>query len=168
MPDHSFLDWPFFDEGHRDFARALETWCVAELGEHHGEDVDAATRDLVARLGGGGWLARAVPQAGASAIDVRTLCLAREILARHMGLADFAFAMQGLGTGSVLLHGSPALQDRILPGVRAGTHVAAFALSEPEAGSDVAAMRCAAIRSADGTSWRIDGEKNLDLQWRDR
>jgi acyl-CoA dehydrogenase len=105
----------------------------------------------------GGWLAHAVPPDGAGGIDVRTLCLARETLARHAGLADFAFAMQGLGTGSILLSGSDALRANILPGVRAGLKIAAFALSEPDAGSDVAAMACAARRVENG--WRIDGEK---------
>ena len=174
MSDLSFLEWPFFDDAHRDFAHRLAAWCAAELGGQHvpahgpapafaqlnalaGADVDGVCRDLVARLGRGGWLDYAVPAGGPEAIDVRMLCLARETLARHMGLADFAFAMQGLGTGSVLLAGQPALQARVLPGVRAGTHVAAFALSEPDAGSDVAALRCAAARVQDG--WRIDGCK---------
>ncbi|MBV9811694.1 MAG: acyl-CoA dehydrogenase family protein, partial [Acetobacteraceae bacterium] len=160
MPDRSFLGWPFFDDSHRDFARRLEAWCERELGDpasvsHH--DVDAACRTLVGKLGAGGWLAHAVPEGGAEAIDVRTLCLARETLARHAGLADFAFAMQGLGTGSIALAGSPAVQSRILPAVREGRGIAAFALSEPDAGSDVAAMSCAATRVEGG--WRIDGEK---------
>jgi acyl-CoA dehydrogenase len=159
MADRSFLDWPFFDDAHRDFARRLDAWCEATLGTgvHAHHDVDAECRELVRRLGDGGWLAHALPEGGAAAIDVRTLCLARETLARYSGLADFAFAMQGLGTGSITLYGSPAVQARILPGVRAGTHIAAFALSEPDAGSDVAAMSCAAARTEGG--WRIDGEK---------
>ena len=156
------LAWPFFEERHRDFAGRLEAWAARELGHHsvhHGghRDTDATCRDLARRLGEGGWLAHAIPDAGREAIDVRTLCLAREILARHDGLADFAFAMQGLGSGSILIAGSPEMRARILPGVRAGTHLAAFALSETEAGSDVAAMSCAAMRVEGG--WRIDGEK---------
>ncbi len=156
------LAWPFFEDRHRDFARRLEAWAARELAGHAPRDTDAACRDLARRLGEGGWLAHAIPQTpveeGARpAIDVRTLCLAREILARHDGLADFAFAMQGLGSGPILLAGGAAMRARLLPGVRAGTHLAAFALSEAEAGSDVAAMRCAALRVEGG--WRIDGEK---------
>jgi acyl-CoA dehydrogenase len=159
MADRSFLDWPFFDDTHRDFARRLEAWCETEIGiaVHAHGDVDAECRSLVRKLGEGGWLAYAVPETGGAALDVRTLCLARDILARYAGLADFAFAMQGLGTGSITLFGSPAMQARILPGVRAGESLAAFALSEPDAGSDVAAMACAATRVGEG--WRIDGGK---------
>lgn len=151
------LDWPFFEARHREFAARLEAWAASGLGQHGARDTDAACRDLARRLGEGGWLAHAIPDAGREAIDVRTLCLAREILARHDGLADFAFAMQGLGSGSILIAGGAALRARILPGVRAGTSLAAFALSEAEAGSDVAAMSCAAARVAGG--WRIEGEK---------
>jgi acyl-CoA dehydrogenase len=151
------LAWPFFGDRHREFAARLEAWAAGALGYHGARDTDAACRELARMLGEGGWLAHAIPDAGREGIDVRTLCLAREILARHDGLADFAFAMQGLGSGSILLAGSDAMRARILPGVRAGTHLAAFALSEAEAGSDVAAMSCAASRVAGG--WRIDGEK---------
>ncbi|MDE2335518.1 MAG: acyl-CoA dehydrogenase family protein [Rhodospirillales bacterium] len=150
------LDWPFFEPRHRDFARRLESWAASALAGRAPQDTDAACRDLARRLGEGGWLAHAIPEAGA-AIDVRTLCLAREILARHDGLADFAFAMQGLGSGPILLAGGEAVRARILPGVRSGAHLAAFALSEAEAGSDVAAISCAALRVEGG--WRIDGEK---------
>jgi acyl-CoA dehydrogenase len=118
--------------------------------------VDAECRALVAKLGQGGWLAEAVADDVAT-IDVRTLCLAREILARHMGLADFAFAMQGLGSGSIALYGDAAMKSRILPEVRAGSRIAAFALSEPDAGSDVAAMTTTATRTNAG--WRLDGTK---------
>jgi acyl-CoA dehydrogenase len=157
MADRSFLDWPFFSDTHRDFARRLEAWCAAELGDgaHPHADIDAECRALVRRLGQGGWLAHAVPEG--AAIDVRTLCLARETLARYSGLADFAFAMQGLGTGSIALFGTAEMQARILPRVRAGESIAAFALSEPDAGSDVAALSCAATQVAAG--WRIDGTK---------
>lgn len=156
------LAWPFFEARHRDFATRLEAWATSHLGHHGARDTDAACRERARMLGEGGWLEHAIPPTtrdggGRAAIDVRTLCLAREILARHDGLADFAFAMQGLGSGSILLAGSEAVQARILPGVRAGTHLAAFALSEADAGSDVAAMSCAASRVAGG--WRIDGEK---------
>lgn len=151
------LAWPFFEERHRDYAARLEAWAAAELGHHGARDTDETCRALGRKLGEAGFLALAIPEGGRAAIDVRTLCLTREILARHDGLADFTFAMQGLGSGSILLSGGAAMRARILPGVRAGTHLAAFALSEAEAGSDVAAMSCAATRVEGG--WRIDGEK---------
>ena len=159
MADISYREWPFLEERHRDHAARLEAWAAEHIGMgvHPHRDVDGECRDLVRKLGEGGWLAAAVPEAGAAAIDVRTLCLTREILARYSGLADFAFAMQGLGTGSITLHGDDALKARILPGVRAGTRIAAFAQSEPDAGSDVAAMSTTATRVPGG--WRLDGEK---------
>ncbi len=159
MSDQTYLDWPFLDDNHRDFARRLEVWAEEHIGMgvHPHVDVDAECAALVRKLGQGGWLAPAVPEGGAKALDVRTLCLARETLARYSGLADFAFAMQGLGTGAITLFGSPAMQSRVLPGVRAGTLIAAFALSEPDAGSDVAAMAMTAARVPEG--WRLDGEK---------
>ncbi|MDB5511615.1 MAG: acyl-CoA dehydrogenase [Enterovirga sp.] len=161
MPDGTFLTWPFFDERHRVFAAALRTWTretVPGLVDHH--DVDGSCRRLVAALGEGGWLEAAVPgsDGGAAAHDVRTLCLAREILAYESGLADFSFAMQGLGSGPIALFGSPGLKRRYLPAVGEGTRIAAFALSEPEAGSDVAAM--ATTAEPDGTAHvRLDGVK---------
>ncbi len=164
MADTSFRDWPFLEDRHRDFAARLDDWAAATLPQdqhpHSHDAVDAACRDLVARLGAGGWLACAVPEPGqppGAAIDVRMLCLARETLARHSGLADFAFAMQGLGTGSISLYGDAAMRARILPRVRAGESIAAFALSEPDAGSDVAAMTTTATKVAEG--WRLDGVK---------
>ena len=164
MPDRSFLDWPFFEDRHRALAAELDAWAGATLPglvDHH--DVDGSCRRLVAALGEAGWLRHAVPAShgGVSArLDVRSLCLIRETLARHDGLADFAFAMQGLGTGPVTLFGSDALKDRILPPVRDGRAIAAFALSEPEAGSDVAATGTTAL--PDGTdAVRIDGEKTF-------
>ncbi len=156
MSDVSFLDWPFFDDGHREFAGAMDAWAAENLAHVSHADVDATCRDLVQRLGAGGWLAAAVAD-DAATLDVRRICLAREILARHSGLADFAFAMQGLGTASVALFGPAALRTRILPQARAGTRIAAFALSEPDAGSDVAAMTTTAVRVPGG--WRIDGVK---------
>jgi acyl-CoA dehydrogenase len=156
MPDSSFRDWPFFDEEHREFADALDAWAGDALAHVDHADVDAACRDLVRRLGEAGWLAAAVAD-DAATLDVRKICLAREILARHSGLADFAFAMQGLGTASIALFGNPALRARVLPEARAGNRIAAFALSEPGAGSDVAAMTTTAARVPGG--WRIDGEK---------
>uniref|UniRef100_UPI0035B3EB65 acyl-CoA dehydrogenase family protein n=1 Tax=Stella sp. TaxID=2912054 RepID=UPI0035B3EB65 len=159
MADATFLDWPFFEDRHRDLARRLDGWAAAEigLGIHPHTDVDAECRRLVALLGDAGWFAHAVPEAGAAGLDVRTLCLVRETLARHAGLADFVFAMQGLGTGPITLVGSPMLRDRYLAPVRAGRRIAAFALSEPDAGSDVAAMATTATRVEGG--WRLDGRK---------
>ena len=157
MTDLAFLEWPFFDGQHRDFARRLDAWASEHLAHVPHGDVDATCRMLVRKLGEGGWLAAAVAEPGAAAVDVRTICLARDILARHSGLADFAFAMQGLGTASVALFGGNEACARILPQARAGSRLAAFALSEPDAGSDVAAMTASAARVPGG--WRLDGEK---------
>ncbi|MGJ3261663.1 MAG: acyl-CoA dehydrogenase family protein [Salinarimonas sp.] len=158
MPDTSFLSWPFFDAGHRDFASRLKDF-ARDLRVSH-DDVDEACRTLVRRLGEAGWLRAVAPAAHGGlfeSFDVRTLCLAREILAYHDGLADFAFAMQGLGTGPVTLFGSEELKRRVLPGVVAGERIAAFALSEPEAGSDVAAL--ATTARIEGGEAILDGEK---------
>jgi acyl-CoA dehydrogenase len=156
------LDWPFFAESHRAFAAELSGWADSYLADLPHDDVDEACRARVAALGAAGFLKAAVPAAygGLSEkLDVRTLCLAREILAAHDGLADFAFAMQGLGTGSISIAGSEAMKRRILPDVAAGKRIAAFALSEKEAGSDVAAM--ATTATPDGNAHvRIDGEKS--------
>lgn len=152
--DRSFLDWPFFEARHRDFAARLEDWCAANLPVDHA-DVDAACRDLVAQLGAAGWLS-VTAGSGSEALDVRTLCIARETLARHDGLADFAFAMQGLGTGAISLFGSRD-QCEWLTRTCAGKAIAAFALSEPKAGSDVAAIETTARRDGDG--YNLSGEK---------
>ena len=149
-----YLDWPFFEERHGALARELDAWAADNLIDAHGSDVDAICRALVARLGRDGWLRHAV---GEEAIDTRAICLIRETLARHAGLADFAFAMQGLGSGAISLFGTQDQKRRWLPPVANGEAIAAFALSEPEAGSDVAAMQCAARR--DGEDWVLDGEK---------
>jgi acyl-CoA dehydrogenase len=154
MSDTSFLDWPFFEARHREMAAALEAWCVAHLPVDHG-DVDAACRALVQVLGNGGWLRHSGAGEG-ERLDVRTLCLIRETLARHDGLADFAFAMQGLGMGAVSLFGTPA-QKAWLEKTRAGEAIAAFALTEPGSGSDVAATATTATRVQGG--WLIEGEK---------
>jgi acyl-CoA dehydrogenase len=159
VSDTDFLAWPFFDDRHRDFASQLDAWASEHLptiGSSHTE-VDAVCRDLVARLGAAGWLKVAVPAGDRSQLDVRMLCLARDILARHAGLADFAFAMQGLGTGAITLFGTEPLKQRYLPPVRQGRHIAAFALSEAAAGSDIAALSTTATRVGGG--WRLDGEK---------
>ena len=150
MSDVSFLDWPFFEPRHREVAAGLEGWCAAHLPVDHG-DVDAACRGLVADLGAGGWL-----QHSGGILDVRTLCLIRETLARHDGLADFAFAMQGLGMGAVSLFGSPE-QREWLERTRAGAAIAGFALTEPGSGSDVAATATTAERVQGG--WLLNGEK---------
>src|SRR3954452_8121369 len=99
-----FLEWPFFEERHRTLADKLERWCEAELTDEEPADVDAACRSLVRRLGEAGWLRHCVPD-GEGRLDVRSLCLIRETLACHSGLADFAFAMQGLGSGTISLFG---------------------------------------------------------------
>ena len=151
-----YLDWPFFEERHGALARELDAWAADNLIDAHGTDVDAICRALVARLGRDGWLRHAVGSAN-RAIDTRAICLIRETLARHAGLADFAFAMQGLGSGAISLFGTGEQKQRWLPRVAGGAAIAAFALSEPEAGSDVAAMQCAARR--DGDDWVLDGEK---------
>ena len=165
----SALDWPFFDEAHRARQRQLTAWLADAASDLPAplppqparEAVDAHCRAWVRRLGAAGWLRLAVGGRAyggeADALDTRTLCLVRETLAAHDGLADFAFAMQGLGSGAVTLAGSGAQKARWLPAVARGEAIAAFALSEPEAGSDVAAMRCTARR--DGDAWVLDGEK---------
>ena len=154
MSDRSFLDWPFFEDRHRDLAERLESWCAGNLPVDHG-DVDAACRGLVKSLGAGGWLAPSGAAAG-ERLDIRTLCLIRETLARHDGLADFAFAMQGLGMGAVSLFGTTG-QRGWLARTRAGAAIAGFALTEPGAGSDVAETATLARRTSEG--WVLDGEK---------
>jgi acyl-CoA dehydrogenase len=160
--DH--LDWPFFEAHHRAFANDLDRWAAANVGHAHGHEraeVDATCRALVRVLGEGGWLAHAVAgraHGGAGdEIDTRAICLARETLARHDGLADFAFAMQGLGSGAISLAGTAEQKAHYLPKVARGKSIAAFALSEPDAGSDVAAMACTA--RADAGDYVLDGEK---------
>jgi len=159
MPDRSYLRWPFLDDEHRTLADDLQAWAAAEIAgleepAASDEALDAHCRDLVTRLADGGWLAAATGEP----IDVRTLCLTRETLAYHHALADFAFAMQGLGSGAISLFGSDDLRLRYLPGVADGGLVAAFALSEPEAGSDVAQIAMTARRDGSG-DYVLDGEK---------
>jgi acyl-CoA dehydrogenase len=155
------LAWPFLDEGHRRFAEALTSWADATLGQLPHDDVDAACRARVAALGSAGFLKAVVTGEHGGMhprLDVRTLCLARDILSYRDGLADFAFAMQGLGSASITLFGSDMLKQRYLPPVREGKAIAAFAISEPDAGSDVAAI--ATTAKADGPAHvRIDGCK---------
>ena len=156
MADKSYLGWPFFEPRHAVLEQALDAWAAQNVAQAHGHDVDAACRALVRQLGEAGWLRHAIGQGG-GAIDTRAICLLRETLARHNGLADFAFAMQGLGSGAISLFGSAANKARYLERVATGEAIAAFALSEPQAGSDVAAMQCAAV--ADGDGYVLDGEK---------
>ena len=161
MSDTRYLAWPFFEPRHRELAQALDAWAAEHVAHLHGDDVDAACRACVRALGDGGWLTHAVGGTtfgGASdALDTRSLCLIRETLARHNGLADFAFAMQGLGSGAISLAGSAAQKAAYLPRVARGEAIAAFALSEPEAGSDVAAMALDA--RVDGDHVVLNGEK---------
>ncbi|MGE5338734.1 MAG: acyl-CoA dehydrogenase family protein [Gemmatimonadota bacterium] len=161
MHEASHLEWPFFDDRHRTLAAEVDGWARAHLGGGHDEsDADAGCRALVAALGAGGLLRWCVPAAYGGAIDdldSRALCLIRESLAYHEGLADFAFAMQGLGSGAITLGGSDAQRRAILPRVANGSAIMAFALSEPDAGSDVGAMQCRALRQ--GGAWVLDGEK---------
>ena len=161
MRDLDHLDWPFFEERHRAFAQELDAWAAQHIAQSHGSDVDAECKALVHTLGAAGWLRHAIAGTAhggaAESIDTRSICLARETLARHSGLADFAYAMQGLGSGAISLDGTAEQKERYLPRVARGEAIAAFALSEPDAGSDVAAMACAA--RVDGDHAVLDGEK---------
>jgi acyl-CoA dehydrogenase len=160
MADRTFLDWPFFDDAHRRLAADLETWCEAELSHGHGDDIDAECRTLVRKLGASGWLRYCVPAAWGGmheTLDVRSLALIRETLARHDGLADFAFAMQGLGSGTISLFGSEAQKQAYLPAVAKGDKIAAFALTEPTSGSDVANLETSA--AAKDAGFTLSGAK---------
>ena len=161
MADTDYLNWPFLDGRHRELAQQLDAWAAQNIAQQHAHDVDAACRALVRQLGDAGWLKHAIggtAYGGASdAIDTRAVCLIRETLARHSGLADFAFAMQGLGSGAITLFGSEENKQEYLTRVGRGDAIAAFALSEPDAGSDVAAMSCAAV--LDGEHYVLNGEK---------
>lgn len=161
MADKSFLAWPFFEAHHRDHAKAVDDWTryvIAPLP--HSDNVDADCALILCALADGGWLKACVPAAYGGRfdqLDVRTLCLTRETLARASGLADFVFAMQGLGSGPITIAGSDALKARYLPAVARGEKVAAFALSEPVAGSDVAAISTTAEDRGD--HYLVNGEK---------
>ena len=145
------LDWPFFEDSHRSLGVKLDTWATTHLQDVT-EDAAFETRRLVTLYGAAGWLEHAV-----GTIDVRTLCVIRDVLAYHHGLADFAFAMQGLGTGPISLFGSEDQKQHYLPKVRSGERIAAFAITERDAGSDVGAMQTTARREGDG--WILNGEK---------
>lgn len=161
MPASHHLDWPFFEPRHKALAIKLEQWASTHAGGDHGDDTDQACRDFVRRLGAGGWLKHAVggtAYGGVSeTIDTRAICLVRETLARHSGLADFAFAMQGLGSGAISLFGTHDQKKKYLPRVAKGDVIAAFALSELNAGSDAAALQCEARR--DGDAYVLNGDK---------
>ncbi|MEX2453242.1 MAG: acyl-CoA dehydrogenase family protein [Rhodospirillaceae bacterium] len=168
MPDRTYLGWPFFADSHRDLARDFRAWAdreIAPIAEEEPSDtdgLDALARELVSRLAAGGWLRYSVPAPWGGiyeTLDVRALCLMRETLAQYSGMADFSFVMQGLGSGPISLFGSEEIRRRYLPDVAAGKRIAAFALSEPDSGSDVAAMSTSARR--DGDEFVIDGEKTL-------
>ena len=166
MNSAAHLAWPFFEASHQDFKASLQDWTSKQFAGLHGHDesrdaIDKECVSLVKALGQGGWLKPAIAgkaHGGASeVIDTRTICLLREELAWHHGLADFAFAMQGLGSGAISLKGTPKQQAAYLPRVASGSALAAFALSEPDAGSDVAAMQCSATETPEG--YRLNGDK---------
>ena len=155
MVDKSFLDWPFFEDKHRLLAYDLNSWATENLSDIDHADTDTACRALVQKLGAAGYLEHTASEDGT--LDVRTLCLFRETLARHDGLADFSFAMQGLGTGAISLFGTEAQKAKWLPLTRAGQAIAGFALTEPQSGSDVANSTMTATK--DGDSYILNGEK---------
>jgi acyl-CoA dehydrogenase len=152
------LAWPFFEERHRELAKDLDAWCEATIHDTEPSDVDAACRALVAELGKAGFLKLCVGE-GAARPDVRGLALCRETFARYHGLVDFAFAMQGLGSGAISLFGTVEQKREWLPKVAAGNGIAAFAMTEPASGSDAANISTSAMR--DGNEWVIVGEKTL-------
>lgn len=160
MADTTWLNWPFFDDAHRELAAAIRSAAPQFGALAEDADTERAMRALVRALGDGGWLRHVVPAAFGGArerLDVRSICIVREHLAYTHGLADFAFAMQGLGTGSITEFGSDAQRARYLPAVLRGEGIAAFAISERDAGSDLAAMQTTARR--DGDHFIIEGEK---------
>ncbi len=163
MADTSYLDWPFFEDHHRQLAADLEAWAAANIGaleELEEVDMDAACRAYVERLGRDGFLKYTVPASHGGAfdhLDVRSLCICRETLARHSGLADFAFVMQGLGTGAISLFGSDEQKQAYLPAVGGGRRIAALAMSEENAGSDVGAI--ATTAEPDGNHYVLNGSK---------
>lgn len=163
MADQTYLNWPFLEDHHRKWAARVEDWAGANLGAVDHSDPDAACRALVAGMGDAGLLVVTASDTSVSntsagnPLDVRTLCLTREVLARHDGLADFSFAMQGLGTAAISLFGTEAQKAEWLPLTRSGQMISGFALTEPQSGSDVANSTMTATR--DGDSYVLDGEK---------
>jgi len=156
MPDRSFLSWPFFEPKHRELADALQSWCADNLTDRFADDLDSECRMLVRELGAAGFLKLCVADGGARP-DVRSLAIARETLAYHSPLADFAFATQGLGSGAISLFGTIEQKREWLPKVASGEAIAAFAMTEPECGSDAGNMQTSAMR--DGNEWVLVGEK---------
>jgi acyl-CoA dehydrogenase len=158
--DHTFLSWPFFEGRHADLATELGQWAKSNIVNIDRHDIDNACRELVSNLATGNWLKYCAPQPNARGpkyFDVRSLCLIRETLAYYSGLADFSFAMQGLGSGPITLYGSQGIKNEYLPAVREGKKIAAFALSEPDAGSDVAAISTSA--TIEDGAYTLNGEK---------
>ncbi|MBJ89592.1 MAG: acyl-CoA dehydrogenase [Woeseia sp.] len=159
MADRTYLGWPFLEDRHRELKKQLDDWCQKQEFKHD-EDIDDICRELVKDLGKGEILRYCVPASSGGAtehLDVRSLALCRETLSYHSGLADFSFAMQGLGSGAISLFGTEIQQGTYLPGIAAGKLIAAFALSEADAGSDVAALAMTADR--DGDTYILNGEK---------
>ena len=158
---NAHLEWPFFDMHHRALVDQLDTWAGENVAQIHSDDTDGDCKRLVRLMGEAGWLRYAVAGMAyggvTDTIDTRAVCLIRETLAMHNGLADFSFAMQGLGSGAISLDGSDAQKLAYLPRVASGKAVAAFALSEPNAGSDVSAMTCTA--QDHGDHYVLNGEK---------
>lgn len=168
MPEQTYLNWPFLDESHRELARDFRIWAdreIAPLSDEEPDDeegLDALARELVKRLAAGGWLQYSVPAPWGGkyeTLDVRALCLMRETLAQYSGMADFSFVMQGLGSGPISLFGSEEIRSKYLPEVATGKRIAAFALSEIDSGSDVAAMTTNA--RLDGDHYILNGAKTL-------
>ncbi|WP_206019778.1 acyl-CoA dehydrogenase family protein [Pseudomaricurvus alkylphenolicus] len=162
LVDKTYLNWPFLEDKHRQLANDIDTWAQANIdGEAHGDiDVDAECSKIVRQLAEAGFLKHCVALRDENGkLDVRSMCLMREHLARQSGLADFAFAMQCLGSVAISLFGNDEQQQQYLAAVRAGEKIAAFALTEPDAGSDVAAMSTSA--ELDGDEYVINGEKTF-------
>jgi len=153
MDRFAHYDWPFLERSHGELARQAESWSTENLGHAHGEDADAICRRLVQDLGCAGYLRHCVSEKP----DVRSIAVLREVLAYHSGLADFSFVMQGLGSGPIALAGDSSLREKYLPKAASGDAIAAFALSEPDAGSDVQAMTTTARRH--GGAWLLNGTK---------
>lgn len=158
MPDRSFLAWPFFDPRHRELADELKQWCADNCSDRYADDLDSECRMLVRELGASGFLKLCVADGGTRP-DVRSLAIARETLAYHSALSDFAFAMQGLGSGAISLFGTVEQKRDWLPRVAAGEAIAAFAMTEPQCGSDAANIQTSAMR--EGNEWVLVGEKTL-------
>jgi alkylation response protein AidB-like acyl-CoA dehydrogenase len=153
MDRFAHLQWPFFDDKHRKLAREADTWAAQNLGFSHGDDTDAICKRLVRDLGCAGYLHHSATEKP----DVRSIALLREVFAYHSGLADFSFVMQGLGSGPIALVGDSSQKEKYLAKAAAGDAIAAFALSEPDAGSDVQALTTTARR--DGKAWVLNGTK---------